>query len=181
MGSNFYMPRPSRAPGRPRCARGFTLIEAAMDTVIIAVGVISMLELLAAGTVSNAEAAEMTTAMNLANNVREISRGMAFYDPQSPTQWNTKESTVADYDNLMDLDDCEFTPPLDVGRQPLTEYAGWKQVVRVETVAEENLATVRLDTAFEPTARVTVTILRNDVKVYSMGWLMTAPKAPKGS
>jgi hypothetical protein len=140
-----------------------------------------MLELLAAGTASNSDAAEMTTAMNLANNVREISLGMSFYDPQNPTQWNTKEMSVAHYDNLMDLDDCEFSPPLDVGRQPLAQYAGWSQVVRVETVAEDNLATVRLDTAFEPTARVSVTILRNGTKVYTLSWLATAPKPPKGS
>jgi type II secretory pathway pseudopilin PulG len=169
---------PAPRPRRPRQAgRGFTLIEAALVTVIIGVAVVSMLELLAAGTLSNSEGTELTTAVNLANNVREITRSLKFHDPDNPTAWDTKEGTVDDYDNVMDLDDCEFSPPLDVRRQPIADYANWKQVVRVETVAEDFVASVRPDTTDEPTARVTVTIQRNGVNVYSMSWLVVAPKA----
>jgi prepilin-type N-terminal cleavage/methylation domain-containing protein len=99
-----------------RRRRGFTLIEAAMVTVIIGVGVVSMLQLLAAGTVSNSEGTELTTAINLANNIREMSLGLAYYDPNTdmtitppPYQWNTKEATVKAYDNIMDLDGATDT------------------------------------------------------------------------
>src|SRR5436190_15618184 len=97
--------RAARGPSRPttRSSRGFTLIEAAWVTIIVGVGVVGMLELLAAGTMSNSAGNEMTTAINLANNIHEISLGLSFADPQAPTQWISRESSVAAYDNITDL------------------------------------------------------------------------------
>jgi len=77
---------PRRAAGRRRT--GFTLVEAAMVTVIIGVGVMAMLTLLAAGTAANEDATQLTEAINLANNIHEITMGMPYYDPQTPTVWN---------------------------------------------------------------------------------------------
>src|SRR4051812_17096804 len=91
-------------PRAARSRRGFTLIEAAMVTVIVGVGVVGMLELLAAGTMSNTKGTELTTAINLANNVREITLGLQFVDPDQPTVWNTKEATVGAYNDVKDLD-----------------------------------------------------------------------------
>jgi Tfp pilus assembly protein PilV len=55
--------------------RGFTLIEAALAILIIGVGVTALLELLTAGTMSNSAGTELTTAINLANNIHEITIG----------------------------------------------------------------------------------------------------------
>jgi prepilin-type N-terminal cleavage/methylation domain-containing protein len=186
----------SRRPADGR--RGFTLIEAAMVTVIIGVGVVAMLQLLAAGTVSNSEGTELTTAINLANNIREMSLGLAYYDPTDMAKtppvynWDTKEATVKDYDNIMDLDGAtdtwndpkdsaagyqKFSPPLDVRRDPITTYKDWAQWVKVETVSANSVATVLPHDATSPTARVTVKIMRNGTEVYRMSWLAVAPKA----
>src|SRR3954452_19100916 len=119
----FTKPARRAAPGR----RGFTLIEAAMVTVIIGVGVVAMVQLLAAGTVSNSEGTELTTAINLANNIREISLGMNYNDPEQPTVWATKEADVASYDDVFDLDGSTFNPPLDVRRLPISNYPNWAQ------------------------------------------------------
>jgi prepilin-type N-terminal cleavage/methylation domain-containing protein len=183
---------------RPRGRRGFTLIEAAMVTVIIGVGVVAMLQLLAAGTVSNSEGTELTTAINLANNIREMSIGLAYYDPTDMAKvppvydWNTKEATVKDYDNIMDLDGQTdtwnlasdpqtgyqvFSPPIDVRRDPISNYSGWAQWVKVETVSANSVSTVLPHDATSPTARVTVKIMRNNTEVYRMSWLAVAPKA----
>jgi len=185
---------------RPAAAgrRGFTLIEAAMVTVIIGVGVVAMLQLLAAGTVSNSEGTELTTAINLANNIREMSLGLAYYDPTDMAKtppvytWNTKEATVKDYGNIMDLDGAvdtgndstdpatgyqKFQPPLDVRRDPITNYKDWAQWVKVETVSANAVATVLPHDPTSPTARVTVKIMRNGTEVYRMSWLAVAPKA----
>jgi prepilin-type N-terminal cleavage/methylation domain-containing protein len=178
--------------------RGFTLIEAAMVTVIIGVGVVAMLQLLAAGTVSNSEGTELTTAINLANNIREMSLGLAYYDPTDMAKvppvytWDTKEATVKDYDNIMDLDGTtdtwndpkdspagyqKFQPPLDVRRDPISNYKDWAQWVKVETVSANAVATVLPHDATSPTARVTVKIMRNNTEVYRMSWLAVAPKS----
>jgi len=109
----YPFPTRTRHPAAGR--RGFTLIEAAMVTVIIGVGVVAMLQLLAAGTVSNSEGTELTTAINLANNIREMSLGLAYYDPTDMAKnppvytWDTREATVKDYDNIMDLDGTNAT------------------------------------------------------------------------
>jgi type II secretory pathway pseudopilin PulG len=128
-----------------RRARGFTLIEAAIVTVIIGVGVVGMLELLAAGTQSNSDGTELTTAINLANNIREMSLGLAYYDPQSdpastdPTKkpvWNSREASVDLYDNIMDLDGPTDTwnlqnPALGANYDPPSGYQKFKPPLNV--------------------------------------------------
>ena len=157
--------------------RGFTLIESAMVTVIIGVGVVGMMQLLATGTMTNAAGTDATIGINLASNIRDLSLGMAYYDPQQPTVWNTREATVAAWDNIMDLDGASFSPPQDARRQPLTGYPSWTQAVEVESVSEENVSVTVPDTMTEPMARVTVTIKRHGIPVYRATWLAVAPKA----
>ena len=149
-----------------------------MVTVIIGVGVVGMLELLAAGTMSNSKGTELTTAINLANNIREISLGMDFADRDLPTTWATKEATLGAYDDVKDLDGCQFMPPIDVKRQSINNYVNWKQVVKVETVDPNNVKFAPgTKDPLEVTARVTVTIEHSGVPVYTMSWLAVAPKA----
>ena len=148
-----------------------------MVTVIIGVGVVAMLQLLAAGTVINSEGAEVTLAVNLVNNVREMSLGMSYYDPQQPTVWTTREATVAQWDNVMDLDGAVFSPPIDARRMTLNGYAGWRQSVEVEAVSKDKVLQGMGDITTEPTARVTVTIDRNGGMVYRTSWLVVASKA----
>src|SRR4051812_30000525 len=78
----------------PRIRKGFTLIEAAIVTVIVGVGIVGMLQLLAAGTMANSDSTELTTAMNLAANMHEMSLSVP-------------------YKNIMTLDARSFTPPVD--------------------------------------------------------------------
>ncbi|MDB5297358.1 MAG: Tfp pilus assembly protein PilV [Phycisphaerales bacterium] len=167
--------RPRRRPPSAARGRGFTLIEAAWVTMIIGVGVIAMMELLAAGTVSNAASNQMTVAVNLANNVHEISLGLAYADPAAPTQWSTREATVAAYDDVADLDGQTFSPPLDVRRQPIAGYPNWAQRVTVRTVSPDAVTAVRPNDITVPTARVTVEILLNGKVVHTATWLVVGP------
>ena len=149
-------------------------------TVIIGVGAIAMLELLATGTAVNGAGTEMTTAINLANNVHEISLGLAFADPQAPTQWASREADVAQYDNITDLDGQTFglggqPGPLDVRRLPIAGYPSWAQRVKVETVAADTVYSVRPNNIGVPTARVTVEVLRNNKVVHVATWLVVGP------
>ena len=168
-----------------------------MVTVIIGVGVMSMLELLAAGTASNSDSAETATAITLANNIRELSMGLAFYDPTpvpvgTPRAWDTKEATLAEYDNVMDLDGTvdnwnnpndpvqgylQISPPINGTRQAIGGLTGWAQWVKVETVSSDNLQTLLPQDPNTEVVRVTVKIVRNGAEVYRASWI--ASSAPK--
>ena len=146
-----------------------------MTTVIIGFGVTAMMQLLAAGTVSNVEGAELTTAINLASNVREISLGMEFRDPQTPDDWTSKEGSFADYDDLTDLDGETLSPPRDVNRESLSEYASWAQEVTVSSVPEDGLTGIATKAPDDPVKRVTVAVTHNEQEIYRTSWFITDP------
>ena len=168
-----------------------------MVTVIIGVGVMSMLQLLAAGSAENGDAARMTTAMTLANNVREMSLGLAFYDtqqlPGNPHVWDSKEATVEAYDNVMDLDGPvdtwdkpedpkgwqKFAPPRDGTRQVINGYTNWAQYVKVETVSRDDLTTLLPHDPETEVVRVTAKITKDNVEVYRSSWLVFVPLTAK--
>ena len=195
-------PKPVRpAPARrgthsPTARRGFTLIEAAMVMVIIGVGVLAMLDLLAAGTVSNNDAAETTTAMTLASSIRELSMGFPIYDPQqdpkvAPRTWYSKEASIEQWDNITDLDGPldtwdtpeepkgyqKFNPPINGTRKKIDGHDTWAQYVKVETVSPASIRTTLPHDADSEVARVTVKITRDEREVYRTSWLVYAPLA----
>lgn len=176
-----------RKPGPRR--RGFTLIEAAITTIIIGVGCVSMLELLGAGTLANNESTELTTAINLAGNVREAMTGMHYADPTLPTHWGpeTGEGGVSAYDDVDDFDGWSSGTqnPINARRERLgAEYGHWTQQVKVECVRPDNLAVtmshLTLAPVDRPTCRVTVSIFRNGKEVYAQNWIAaySDPSAP---
>jgi type II secretory pathway pseudopilin PulG len=191
----------SRRPPRRRFARGFTLLEAGMVTVIIGIGVMSMLQLLAAGSVSNSDAAGITTAMTLASNVREMSLGLNYYDPDFPIPdpekpatwvWDRREASYVSYDNVTDLDGPldtwdkasdpltgyqKFSPPIDGTKKAIVGYDKWAQYVKVETVDPKKMRTVLPHDPLAEAVRVTVKVTRDDVLVYQTSWVILAPLA----
>jgi type II secretory pathway pseudopilin PulG len=181
MTASMIHPRSRRLPAVSRvCRRGFTLMEASLVTVVIGVGVVAMLQLLAAGTLANGYSNEQTTAVNLANNVHEISLGLPFYDPdtlpKATPAWSTPENASnTAFDDILDLDGKTFNPPIDVNRNSIANADAWTQQVSVKSVGGDQMSSVRPNTVAEPTALVTVTILHNNKAVYQMSWVAVAP------
>jgi prepilin-type N-terminal cleavage/methylation domain-containing protein len=177
-----------RAPGR-RTRRGFTLIEASITTVIIGVGCLGMLELLGAGTNANNESTELTTAMNLAGNIREAMTGLRYAEKDNPTHWGpeTGENDVLAYDDIDDFFAWTSSPgnPIDARRRRLPdEYANWAQQVTVDTVRPTNFAIAlghpNVTPDLRPTQRITVRVLHNGKDVYHQSWIAAYadPSAP---
>ena len=136
----------------------FTLIEAMMVTVIIGVGVMAMLQLLAAGTMVNSESTELTTAVNLANNINELAVRTPY------TDLRTDVGTAAGR---------TYSPPIDGMGDPMTELGtDWSQVVTVKYVLPSNLTFVVPDTQIEPTSQITVRVLRNNKQVHQTSWIV---------
>jgi hypothetical protein len=143
-----------------------------MVTSIVGFGVVSMLQLLAAGTVCNSEGTELTTALNLAKNIREMSLGLAVADPTNPTHWGAETGeTLATYDDIDDYSGQTFSPPIDARRNSLTPYGTWQQRVTVETV-DPNRLTLVVPNGSQPSIKVTVTVSHNGKDITDVSWLM---------
>lgn len=143
-------PRLSRI-GRQR--RGFTLIEAALVTVIVGVGVVSMLRLLAAGTFVNAQSAQTTTAMNLAVNLHEAMMRMTL-------------------DQVAALNNVTYSPAVDSDFTAISSMSSWSQNVAVQYVQPDKLTSLAY--AKTTAAMVTVTVLHNGNVVYASRRLVTS-------
>jgi len=130
--------------------RGFTLLEASLATMIVGVAFVAVLQLLATGTVANVDSANLTTAVNLARNLRELTL-------QSP------------YTNLSTYNGVSYNPPHDSRGDPIDELEGWEQAITVQAVDPERVTTNVVDST--PAAvRVTVTINHNSQKVCDLSW-----------
>lgn len=127
-------------------------------TVIVGVGVMAMLQLLAAGTISNSKSTELTTAVNLASNINELTIRRTY------SQLRTVGSGTG----------TTYEPPIDGRGVAMAGYPGWAQIVTVKYVNPNNVTFVVPDSQIEPVSRVTVDIRRNGKVVHTTSWLMSA-------
>jgi type II secretory pathway pseudopilin PulG len=160
---------------RPTLRRAFTLVETGLAIVIIGTGVMALLQLLAAGSMVNQGGAELTTAVNLANNIHEISIGLPFRNPTTPSSLAKDSGGPTAYTYLWDMNGDTYSPPLDVRRNPISIYANWSQQVTINTVDPNSVSGVRPNDPTIPTAKVAVVIRHNTKVVYQASWLVTAP------
>lgn len=135
---------------KARKNRGFTLIEASLATVIIGVGVVAMLELIAAGTRVNVDGSQRTTAMNLAKNVREYALKLNFAQ-------------------LTTMGGAQWTPPIDSRGTAVSEFDGWAQTVSVSAVNPKSLnSTVTMTGAVA--LRISVVVTHNGDQQCTLSW-----------
>jgi hypothetical protein len=114
----------SRRRGQRKARGGFTLIEAALATIIIGVGVVAMVEAQQSFIVSNLWSSHAATGTFLANEVREFTRHLPKHDPvtglyladdqfggNTLVGWGpeTGEVLPSDFDDLDDFDNVSFS------------------------------------------------------------------------
>jgi type II secretory pathway pseudopilin PulG len=111
-------------PRPPARRAGFTLIETALTTVIIGVGILALLEAQQAFLRTNAWSTQSATAAYLANEIRELTRRLPRHDPVTGLTLQTGASgstlhgwgpeagevTVQDFDDIDDFDGITFRP-----------------------------------------------------------------------
>lgn len=186
--------RPKRRRIRRRRAAGFTLIEAALTTIIIGTGVLAILAAQQAYHMKNNWATRTSTAMLLANELRERTLSMPLHDPitgDSTLGPELDEAVPLAYDDLDDFAGTvtagvgsgqTFNPPINALGLELDDLAAWTQTIRVEKVPGDQVDTsfpIRLDTGASDMFRVTVAVLyRNpntsaDEAVTELSWIVT--------
>lgn len=175
----------NRCPAHLR-SRGFTLIEAALTTVIVGVGVLAVAQLFSACSRQNSTSTDYTVAQMLAGNIQETMAGLGLYDPVTTTSNFGPElgETLATYNDVDDFDGASLNPPIDSLRSTIADLAQYTQVVTVVPVYpmqpnsntnEQNLEIPK--TTFTGAVRVNVRVLRQinpsdpAYEVYRTSWI----------
>ena len=145
-------------------SRGFTLIEAAIVTAIVGIGIVGVLELLAAGSMSNAESTKLTTAVFLANSINELVQGKDY-----ATLHGTYDNKVYGKGAAAPDDG-----PINALGVKLAGFDNWSQHIDVVYVDPNLLTWPTGDSSPGPMARITVDVKYNGVLVYTARWIVAA-------
>ncbi len=181
----------TRYPVRRSRASGFTLIEAALTTVIVGTGVLAIVAAQQAYHQKNDWAQRTGTAMLLANELREMTMPLPVADPITGTSNigpEVGETTVDDYDDLDDFagiptggvfPGTTFDPPIDAMGRDIADLDGWSQTIEVEGVFEDNIGTqITVAPGAADMLRMTVNVLyqgpndANPSTVTQLSWVI---------
>jgi prepilin-type N-terminal cleavage/methylation domain-containing protein len=172
------------AGNRRRFRRGFTFIEVGVTTAIIGMGMAALVTMMAASSKANYTATELTTAMNLANNIHELSERLAYTDGS----WGMDNGeTIANCNSCDDLAGLTLgaggTSVVDAVGQPMPttstmSWTGWQQQISVTLVDPNNIQTAlaSTDTTTYNVMRITCTIVHNGNLVYQQSWNVVQTK-----
>jgi prepilin-type N-terminal cleavage/methylation domain-containing protein len=165
-----------------RTKRGFTLIETALATIIVGVGVLSIVGAQQAFHKQNSWSTHASTAMRLANEIREMTLNLPQRDPVTgPAIWGPEgnETFLGAYDDLDDFDgggdgvvfSADVTPdpngPVNAQRAVIPNMAGWAQIITVRNVDPFDITSVEDDG--------TTTMMKVEVVVTYQGPNDTSP------
>lgn len=161
---------------RPRALRSaFTLLETALATVIVGVGVLGMMQLLSVCTQQNRGGAQTTTAMYLAQCVQEMLADLPFNDPSGAGFGLEETGGLLTWNDVDDFHGLS-TSPLDSRRNAIPDLSQYTQVIDVREVSPSNLS---LQLPGSDCKQITVRILyrrtasQTPSEVYRLSWLRT--------
>lgn len=182
---------PRRRRSRRR-ASGFTLIEASLTTIIIGTGVLAILAAQQAYHQKNNWSTRTSTAMLLANELRERTLALPLHDPitgDTNLGPESDETVALAYDDLDDFAGVvsagqgagsTFSPPINALGLPLSDLSAWKQTIKVENVLPDYIdATFTQPLGTTDVVRVTVTVFYvdpvtgNDEPITNLSWIVT--------
>ena len=135
-----------RGPASRR--RGFTLIETALATIIVGVGVLALVAAQQAFHRQNRWSTHASTATWLGNEIRELTLHLpnhdpvTGFDPSTGIGWGPEidnEAWYGDYDDVDDFDGLFFSAagnngPINARGEVITNMNGWKQIISVSRV-----------------------------------------------
>ena len=156
---------------------GFTLIEALIASFIVGVGVSAMMVATKSGTQVNANAREISNAINLSQEIREWTLKLPFVDPETPDNPPGPDEaedpqTPGDVNDLDDLMGVTYSPPRDGTGQALSDMAGWSQQITLTWRNPDNLSEIVTNGTSEM-IYVEVVVSSGSRPVMTTGWIVT--------
>jgi len=155
---------------------GFTLIETAVATAIVGLGVAAALVAVQSGTRVNDAGRKLTMAGLLAQELREWTLRLPFSDQDEGDQGNPPGPDGADpqdfVDDLDDLMGVTYDPPRDGQGLAVTDLTGWSQHIDLTWRDPADLTSV-VAAGSSDVVYVEITISHKGAEVLKTGWLVT--------
>jgi hypothetical protein len=148
---------------RPGRRGGFTLMETALATIIVGVGVLAMVSAQQAFHQQNSWSTHASIAERLGNEIREMTFTMPRHDPVTGDAFWGPEDNELSWEDFDDLDDFDGTAgtglvfsadwddstidngPINARREVIPNMRGWEQIVTVHNVEPFNITGVQPD------------------------------------
>ena len=156
--------------------RGFTLIETAVATAIVGLGVAAVMVATGSGTRMNDAGKKLTEAAFLAQELREWTIGLPFSDPNEADQGNPPGPDGSNpqvfVDDLDDLMGVTYSPPRNARGTAITDMSDWSQHIELTWRDPDNLVSV-VAAGLTDVIHVEVSLSCRGTEVMKTGWLVT--------
>lgn len=144
-------------------SRGFTLVEAAISTIIVAVMISAAISIVGGAARGATREREWRRGQVLAEALMAEVLAAAFADPQGGSTFGIdpgeKAGDRSTFDDIDDFDDYTDSEALDVAGNKVPWSDGWARKVVVENVAIDNPTKVEDDSIRTGLRRITVSIV----------------------
>lgn len=152
-------------PSRQR--PGFSLLEAALSSVLVGVLLVAAMRTVAASAVSQRLASEQAVAQALAEGLLAEILPAAYREPDGSARFGTETgeatSSKATFDDIDDWHPWSESPPKQPDGTPLADLDGWSRRATVDWVAPHDLNTaLQVETGVK---RITVVVSHRGVDV----------------
>ena len=167
---------------RVRSARdGFTLIEVAVATVIVGIGMAALMVSVGSSTRVNEAGGKLAQATVLAQEIREWTLALPFSDPDAQDAHNPPGPDGVDpqvsVDDLDDLMGVTFKPPRVGMGIAISSLPDWSQTISMSWRDPNDVAVLAPHgPGTTDVVYVHVDVLYRNVPVYGTNWLVTRKK-----
>jgi prepilin-type N-terminal cleavage/methylation domain-containing protein len=142
--------------------RGFSLIEATMAMLLVAVLLVAALSTLSASTTTSRIGAERATGLLLAQDLMAEIVGAAYVEPEDTPSFGPEgaedDGTRSAFDDVDDYHNWDASPPERRDGTPIPDRTTWRRTVQVECVNPSNLQQIGADQGVK---RITVVVTRS--------------------
>ncbi len=165
-----------RNRSRGRENRGFTLIEVAVATVLVGLGVVALMVASGSATRVNDANHKLTQAVILVQELREWTLRLPFSDPDPEDQGNPPGPDGVDpqvfVDDLDDLMYVTFDPPRDGQGNAIADLPGWSEIITLSWRNPDDVTNV-VSAGTSDVIHVYVAIFFNGKEILKTTWLAT--------